>query len=269
MLKLYHSPSSVCSIKVRLGLAEIGLDYDSEILDFSKGEQHQKTYLTLNPDGVVPTLMDGDLVVVESSLILEYLDRYYNQGRLTPTDRAAATMARHWLVRTLTIHAAINTLTFTTAGRDRILASQTPDEISAAIAKMPDPGARLKRVNLVENGLSSPYVEQAMVQLRRTFCDMATCLAENPWVTGAAFGIADIALVSYIDRLQRLGFAGLWDADTPRVGRWLDHMQARPSYDIAVTALIDPKVVRKTRQSGEKYWPKLKQLWIANHSAKS
>ena len=39
-MKLYHGTTSVCSIKVRIGLAEIGLEYDSQILDLQKGDQH-------------------------------------------------------------------------------------------------------------------------------------------------------------------------------------------------------------------------------------
>ncbi|MGB5559355.1 MAG: glutathione S-transferase family protein [Paracoccaceae bacterium] len=263
MLKLYHTPTSVCSIKVRLGLAEIGLDYESVVLDFSKSEQHGDTYLKLNPDGVVPTLIDNDLVVLESSLILDYLDQYYNDGKLMPADRKGATIARHWLLRTLCIHAAINTLTFSTAARDQILANQTPEQINAAVAKMPDPVARLKRLDLLANGLESVHVSQALGQLRRTFSDMDDALAQQQWVTGKDFGISDIAILSYIDRIERLGFAGMWSEDRPRIGDWLARMQARPSYDTAVTQLIPSSVTQKTRVDGEKHWPALARHWSA------
>ena len=62
MLKLYHGITSVCSIKVRIGLAEIGLDYEDAVVDLQKGEQHDPDYVRLNPDHVVPTLVDGDRV---------------------------------------------------------------------------------------------------------------------------------------------------------------------------------------------------------------
>lgn len=262
MLKLYHTAPSVCSIKVRLGLAEIGLDYTSETLDFATSEQHGAAYLRLNPDGVVPTLIDDDLVVVESSLILDYLDRTHNNGALTPTDRVASTKAAQWLLRTLAIHAAINTLTFSTANRDQILAKKTQAEIAAAIAKMPDPGAQLKRADLLKNGLASPYVEQAFGQLQRCFADMDQALSAQYWITGPAFGIADIALLSYIDRLERLGFAGLWAA-TPRIGAWLARMQARPSYDTAIKSQISEAATKSTREGGAAHWPEVSRLWAA------
>lgn len=263
MLTVYHTPTSVCSIKVRLGLAEIGLDYHSQIVDFSKSEQHSAAYLELNPDGVVPTLIDDGFVVVESSLILEYLDQYYNDGKLMPADRKQATTARHWLLRCLAVHAAINTITFSTGARDQILASQTPEHIAASIAKMPDPVAQLKRKDLLSHGLQSVYVDQALGQLQRSFTDMERALAQHNWITGAEFGIADIALLSYVDRLDRLGFAGLWGGETAPVGAWLARMKARPSYDTAITQHIPLAVAEKTRRDTESYWPALEQLWLA------
>ena len=130
MLKLYHGATSVCSQKVRVALAEIDLDYESELLDLQKGDQFAPDYMRLNPDAVVPTLVDGSLVLVESSLIAEYLDTTYNSSRLMPEDPALEARTRHWLLRCLAVHDAINTLTFSTANRDKILASKTPDEKS-------------------------------------------------------------------------------------------------------------------------------------------
>ena len=221
MLKLYHFPTSVCSIKVRLGLAEIGLAYDETLISLPNGEQFEPGYLALNPDGVVPTLIDDDLVIVESSLILEYLDRQYNGSRLMPDDREGGVAARGWLLRTLSIHAAINSLTFSTGARDLTLATKSADEIMAALDRMPDPIARLKRADLTENGLASPHVSQALRHLRRTFADMDKALACGAWITGMDHGIADVALLSYIDRLERLGFEGLWAESVPRIGDWL------------------------------------------------
>ena len=198
-------------------------------------------------------------MLVESSLILEYLDREYNGGGLMPKGRAREAAARHWLLKCLSVHDAINSLTFSTAQREKILAGKTEDEIAAMLARMPDPIKRMKRKDLLDNGLASVYVEQALMTLRATFANMQMALADNNWISGPAFGIADIALVSYIDRLQRLGFGGLWAASTPRIGDWLASMQARPSYISEVSAKIDPAAAEKMRESGGKFWPALKQ----------
>lgn len=261
MLKLFHAATSVCSQKVRVGLAEIGLAYDSVLLDLPKGEQFRPDYLALNPDAVVPTLVDGDLVLVESSLILEYLDREYNKSRLMPAGRAEEAAARHWLLRAIAIHAAINSLTFSTVMRSRILAEQSPEEIAENLARMPDPVMRLKRRDLFEKGLDSPYVQQALVHLRRTFSDMAAALETNRWISGAQFGISDIALVAYVNRLDLLAFNGLWEGEYRAVAAWLAAMRERPSHARGIADHLPEGAVAMYRSGGEAAWPDLRRKW--------
>ncbi|MGJ8609812.1 MAG: glutathione S-transferase family protein [Octadecabacter sp.] len=261
MLKLYHGLTSVCSVKARLTIAEIELDFDSVVLDLKKGEQFDPAYTRLNPSAVVPTLIDGDLIVVESSLIIEYLDRTYNGSRLMPTDAALQVRVRHWLLRCVAVHAAINTLTFATANRTKALATKTPEEIEASVAQLPDPVIANKRRDLYANGLRSVYVTQALLELQRTFRDMSDTLDAGAWVSGPEFGLADLGLLAYVDRLERLGFSGMWENRFPAIGTWLAAMQARQSYETAVEAFISESMAQAQRAGGEPHWPQLSQLW--------
>lgn len=263
MLKLYNSRPSVCSQKVRIGLDEIGLDYECTFLNLQTGDQYDAAYLKLNPSGQVPTLIDDDLILVESSLILEYIDRTYNDNQLMPKGQHEEVVARHWLLRCIAIHAAINTLTFATAFRDMVRADKTEEEIAAQLTKMPDPVMRLKRRDLLDNGVASPYVEQALGHLKQAFEDMVKNFKTHPWLSGPEFGIADIALTSYIDRLEKLGFAGLWAGENAGVGRWLDAVRARPSYVSAITELTLPGADERMREDGTPYWPEISKIWQA------
>lgn len=263
MLKLYHGPTSVCSQKVRLTLAEIGLDYDGELLDLQNGDQFDPDYMRLNPDAVVPTLVDGDLVILESSLIAEYLDARYNGARLMPDDPALEVRARYWLLRTLAIHVAVNTLSFSTFMRDKALESKTPDEIEAALSRMPDPIARAKRRDLYANGIKSQHMTQALRQLRRTFQEMDPHIGGGVWVAGPDFGLTDIALAPYIDRIDRLGFSELWAKDHPMVSDWLDALRARPSYESAIASFIPDKMAQAQRATGAAHWSDLAEQWAA------
>ena len=262
MLMLYHGITSVCSIKVRIGLAEIGLDYEDAVVDLQKGEQHDPDYVRLNPDHVVPTLVDGDRVLVESSLILEYLDKQYNASALMPSEPSSEVRVRHWLLRCLSIHAAINSLTFSTVQRGTILGAKTAEEVNIMLAAIPDPVARKKRADLLANGLQSDHVQQALMQLRRTFVDMDRALASGAWIGGDAFGLSDIALTPYVDRLERFGFEGLWQDRFPSIGVWLDVMQRRASYKAEVLDRIPQSLAFKHRASGGRYWPELEQYWL-------
>ncbi len=61
-LKLYHAPQSR-SVRPRWMLEEIGVPYELLRLDLRAGDQKKPEYLKLNPNGTVPTLVDGDVVV--------------------------------------------------------------------------------------------------------------------------------------------------------------------------------------------------------------
>ena len=262
MLKLYHGITSVCSVKVRLGLAEMGLKYESVVLDLKAGDQHHPDYLTLNRDGVVPTLIDDGHVLVESNLILEHLDRVHNGSALMPSEPFGQTRARHWLYRCLALHDAINTLTFSTVNRHKALATRTPEQIRASVEKIPNPAMRMKRQDIYDHGLQSGHVKQALVTLKRALADMSGILQSRDSITEPEFGIADVAVLSYIDRLERLGLEGLWD-NAPEVAAWLSRMQARPSYKAELLDKVSPEAAAQMRQTGSTFWPEIEAMWRA------
>ena len=86
MLELHHAPISTCSQKVRLVLAEKGLQYTSQVLDLVAGDQHKPEYAALNPSHVVPTLVHGERVLLESSLINGYFEDAFPETPLSPAD---------------------------------------------------------------------------------------------------------------------------------------------------------------------------------------
>ena len=61
-MKLYHFPASTCSQKVRVVLAEKGVEFESHVVNLLTGEQHSPDYVKLNPAHVVPTAVVGDVV---------------------------------------------------------------------------------------------------------------------------------------------------------------------------------------------------------------
>jgi len=85
MLELYHSINSVCAQKVRVVLAEKGLEYQERLMTL-RGDQFDPEYLKLNPNAVVPTLVHDGRPVIESSVILYYLDEAFPQPPLMPRD---------------------------------------------------------------------------------------------------------------------------------------------------------------------------------------
>ena len=85
VLKLYHFWSSSCSRKVRLCLAEKGLDWTSNHVDIvNKRDNTPDCYVNLNPNGFVPTLDHDDHIVIESNIIHQYLDEASPKAPLRP-----------------------------------------------------------------------------------------------------------------------------------------------------------------------------------------
>ena len=71
MLTLYHGVTSTCSKRVRITLAEKGVDWDSVHLKLAERENLDPDYLKLNPNGVVPTLVHDGRVLTESNFSIE------------------------------------------------------------------------------------------------------------------------------------------------------------------------------------------------------
>src|ERR1700745_3527696 len=71
---LYNAPQSTCSQRVRFVLNAKGLTFAEKKLDLLAGAQLKPDYLALNPNGVVPTLDHDGNIVIDSSVIIEYLD---------------------------------------------------------------------------------------------------------------------------------------------------------------------------------------------------
>jgi len=261
MLHLYHAGPSVCSVKVRIGLAEKKLAWQDHPIAIDKGEQFAPDYLKLNPNAVVPTLVDENFVVRESSIILEYIDQLCDKTTLMPNELKAQTTTKLWLLRCLDIHAAINTLTFATVMRYKILANKTAKEIEASIAKIPNKNAAMKRRDLINSGLDSTYIENDLNTLKTVFTDMQASLSNKAWLMGDEYSMADTALIAYIDRINRLGFDGLWEENSPEISRWLAQSKARNSYAQAVTPYISNQAAQAMLHTAKNAWPALKEQW--------
>ena len=86
-MKLFTYWRSQAAYRVRIALRLKGLAMEKVSLDLLKGDQFAEDYQTLNPEGVVPTLIDGEAQpLVQSLAILEYLDEKYPQPPLLPAD---------------------------------------------------------------------------------------------------------------------------------------------------------------------------------------
>ncbi len=93
MLTFHYHPLSPIARRVWLALLEKGLDFERVVVDLKAGEQRQPEFSALNPFHHVPVLVDGDLTLIESLAILDYLEAKSPDHSLTPpTPEALAQM---------------------------------------------------------------------------------------------------------------------------------------------------------------------------------
>jgi glutathione S-transferase len=262
MLELYHNGLSSCSQKVRLVLAEKGLDFTSHPVDLVGGEQHAPDYVKLNPNHVVPTLVDDGRVLIESSLVNEYLEDAYPEVAMLPADPAGRHAARLWVKRIdERVHPAAGVVTYAIGPRQMLL-GRPAEEREAHLAAIPDPARRAARRSVIEHGVAAPEFAKALGSFVELFDDMDAALAGTPWLSGEGFGLADAAALPYVLRLDHLAMTPLVAA-RPRLADWLARVQARPSYATAVTAWAPQPVLDLFRSQGEAVWDEVERIAAA------
>lgn len=197
---LWTGTLSPFSAKVRIALAEKGVDYEAREVPWTrarKWEPKPEGLLAANPHGKVPVWVEPGLVLWDSTLICEYLEERHPEPALMPADPADRARCRRW-------------------EDDADAAIDGP--VSVLIREVflvPDPAAR-----------DAEAVEAARSSLARHYARLDAELAGREWISGAAFGLADganaiLLLFASAVGAPPEGFASL-DA-------WLERVRARPS----------------------------------------
>jgi glutathione S-transferase len=230
MLKLYNAAHSTCSQKVRICLAEKSLPFEDIKLDLGKAKEHLRPeYLKINPNGVVPTLIDDGKVVIDSSVICEYLDEKYPQVRLSPEDLVERAKMRAWMrfleeVPTAAVRVPSFNMGFLPRyeGMDRATFENVESDVR--------PIRKQFYRRMGPNGFKQEDVQASLDQIANTCSRMNAALEKGPWLLGEQYSLADIIVAPLIDRMADLGMDHIWRDKFPRVTPWYARMQARPAF---------------------------------------
>jgi glutathione S-transferase len=196
MLKVLGRGTSGNVQKVVWLLEELGVPYHREDYGRQFNNTQTEAYLKLNPNGKVPTLVDGEVAVWESNTILRYLcDKSAGGAALHPADPAARSQVERWMDWQL---AALNGPYL---GVFREAKKKEEERAAGFAADLKELAAQLE---ILEKGT-----------------------AGRPWLAGANFSLADICLGPIIDRV--LAFPVTLPA-IPGVRAWRDKVVARDAY---------------------------------------
>jgi glutathione S-transferase len=258
MIELYHSINSVCAQKVRIALKEKGREAQDHIMTL-RGDQYDPAYLKLNPSGVVPTLVHDGQSIVESSLILYYIDEIFPEPPLMPK----APLARH-RVRLYNkfideyLHNSCTVLTFATAFRPNFL-KMSREAWLAEINKAPIKRRAEYKRSVIEHGLDSEFVGEALAHHNKLLAWMADSLKSGQFLAGDSFSNADCAVIPYILRLELLKLSGMWDR-YPAIAEWWARMRERPSVKAAIFGRMSEPDWAPFKNLAPDPWPKVRSL---------
>lgn len=258
MLELYHSINSVCAQKVRIALYEKHLEAREHLMTL-QGDQFDPAYLRLNPNAVVPTLVHDGRPVIESSVILHYLDEAFPQVSLMPRDPHQRARVR--LFNKLVdeyVHTACMTLSFATCFRARMVAmgeKAREEEFAKAPSKK---RSDIKR-DVTAHGLQSHYAIEALDAHERLLAMMDEALAEGDHLAGGAYSLADIGVLPYVLRLELIKLARMWDK-RPRIAAWWERARARPSTQETIVERMTGQDWAPFKAIEPDPWPEVQKL---------
>jgi len=196
MLKLYDYPDCPYGQKVRVVLAEKGLEYETALIDLRKQEQRTPEFLRLNPLGKVPVLIDDDFVICDSTIINEYLEDEYPSVRLLPEDSFGRAQVRWY-------------------------------EDYCDNEFIPYTTQLLVQLRKSDAERDAQQVEQIRERLRRGLYLLRDRLESNEYVVGKEFSLADATWAPRMLVLGRLGFE--FEPALASVQAWVDRVRTRPS----------------------------------------
>lgn len=251
MLKLYHFNNSVCSQKVRLALAEKGIEWEERLVDLFRLEQYEPAYLELNPKGVVPTLVHDGRAVVESTVICEYLDEVFPAPPLRPADPFERARMRVWTKMVDEgLHEGVTALSFAAMFRERLNA-MTETERERRFRNIGDPVRRDRHRALHDHGVEAPHVYNAIAAYESAFEKLEAALAEGgEWVLDHGFSLVEVGFAPYAARLEYLTLLDLWLAGRTNVQAWWGRIKARVAYRSALAGPLSATEVEEMASFG-------------------
>ena len=193
-LTIYGAPNSRTSRVLWLA-KELGLPFEHVPVNNRNGDTRKSEHLKLNPNGHVPVIKDGDLILWESLAINNYLAKKHG-GQLAPENLDEEAKLGMWSMWALT--------------------------------EMEPPGIQLlmHTLFLPEDKRSPQAVAQAKEQAKAPLGVLEAHLAQNEYVLGNRFTVADVNLASVVSTMPRVQYDM---SGYPKVSAWLQKCNARPA----------------------------------------
>jgi len=228
MLEVYHAEPLANTMKVLLTLEEKELPFTSRYVNLHSFEQHEPWFLAINPAGQVPVLVHDGAVVVESTVINEYLDEVFPDVPLMPRDPVARARTR---AMTKFVDDVVMPSVSMIAWHHRVrkvVQAADPAEIEQRIARIPLAAQRAKWRTIAGKSFTEDEISVSRERIGEAAARFEAALTAAPWLAGD-YSLADINAYAHVGAV--LGwFPDIFATDlTPRTLDWAARMGDRPA----------------------------------------
>ncbi|MBV9990945.1 MAG: glutathione S-transferase family protein [Alphaproteobacteria bacterium] len=196
-LIVYEHPLSPYAQKVKIALDEKGVAYEARMPVAIGSGQPDREFLRSNPRGEVPSLIDGDDAIFDSTIILEYIEDKWPTPALLPKEPLARASAR-------TIEEVMDT---------------SFEPINWGLGE-------IRWFRRAEGERARTIEARASAQARGLYDWLTRRLGDREWFGGETFGWGDLSVVPYLNGARG---NGIGPDETSALGRWLARANARPS----------------------------------------
>jgi len=199
-MKLYYHPASPFARKVLLAAALLGIEMETQLVDLFAGEGQAPDFLRLNPNGKVPTLVDGDFTLWESNAIIQYLAAQTPGTPLLPADGR---------------------------GRTDILRWQFWEASSFTPACMVYVWENLLKPMLGQGEADPVELKKGEEKFHRAAKVLDAHLSAHPWLIGDTLTLADISVAPALMYAER----GHYPLEGyPHIAAWFDKIKQLPAW---------------------------------------
>lgn len=223
-LHLYHGAISNCSMRVRMTLIEKELDWESHHIDLLKKENITDDYFGINPNGLVPTLVDNGVVHIESNDIIDYLDEAYPQHSLRAANNDEM---MEWLHLAAAIHVpACKPYVYAMKIAPKIKKTQEEQAKYDTLQK----NEELKSFHAKHAGqrsFATSDLDKAKAILGACFFKLDRTLEGRDWIMGDQFTLADISWIPLHFVLLGCGYSF---ESYPNILRWAEAVRDKESF---------------------------------------
>ena len=208
MITLYEHPLSPYAQKVKIAMREKGLEFELAAPAGLGAGAVQGNFLRISPRGEVPVLVDGEVAVFDSTIILEYLEDRFPSPAMLPA--SAAERARVRMV-------------------EEVMDTHF-EPIAWGLAE-------LNWFRRAEGELAETLRARAKTQTEGFFAWLERELGEREWFNGEAFGWGDLSVVPYLNRSISAGHS---PARGSKLSAWLERANVRPSVAKTIEEMAAP-----------------------------